>query len=152
MFCSTQNEFVEAVTTIAPPSPCAITRPASCMHRKTPVRLTSSTRCQLRSSISSSGLTSAMPAWAIIASRRPNASMQVLTAARTSSRLLTSPATARTGPDAASSAAVAAASSPSRSTITTPAPSARKRSATARPMPLRAAGDDDRSGRARAHR
>ena len=39
MFCSTQNELVEAVTTIAPPSPSAITRPASCMHRKTPVRV-----------------------------------------------------------------------------------------------------------------
>ena len=73
MFCSTQNEFVDAVTTIAPPLPAlAMARPASWMHRKTPVRLTSSTRCQRSSEISRIGWTSAMPAWATRTSRLPN--------------------------------------------------------------------------------
>ena len=118
---STWNALIEDVTTIAPRPCAAIGRPASCVHRKTPVRLTSRQRCQVASSSSSSGFSGAIPAWATHTSMCPAASTQAATAAATSARRLVSPekAIARSP----SSPATPRSSSPSTSTITTVAPS-----------------------------
>ena len=121
------------MTTIAPLPRAAIGRPASCVQRKTPVRLTASTCCQVSSASSSSGPTAAVPAWATQTSMCPAPATQASTAARTSARRLTSPTTVIAREP--SPAAARASSSPSRSNITTVAPSAWNRCAMARPMP-----------------
>ena len=143
MFCSTQNELVEAVTTIAPPLPArAMARPPSWMHRKTPVRLTSRTRCQRvvldledRLDVGDAGVGDHDV-------EPPERRGEASTAARTSARLDTSPAdrldaVRRTRVRRGRRGHVAV-----EVEHVTPAPSARNRSAIDAADPLGRAGDD----------
>src|SRR5712691_2419506 len=119
------------------PPPClTICRAAAWQHRKTPVRLTRSTRCHWASGCSRNGAECAIPALANITSRRPCSATTRSTKACTWAASPTSTPTAIARPPRwRISLTTALAASISTSPSATVAPSAAKSRAVARPIP-----------------
>src|SRR6266496_4242560 len=135
-FSTPRKPLMEAVVMIRPPPCLTICRAAAWQQRKTPVRLTRSTRCHWASGCSRNGAECAIPALANITSSRPNAATTASTKACTCPASPTSTRTAMAWPPPSRiSRATAAAASCWTSPSATRAPSAAKASPVARPIP-----------------
>jgi len=120
---------------MAPPPCSRIRGTAALVQMNGPVRLTSSTRFQSSSEVSSSGANTAMPALLTSASSRPKRRSISAIALRTAPASETSQCNPSALPGALSAATLFHNISPSISSSATRQPSARNRSATASPMP-----------------
>src|SRR5207245_11497330 len=135
-FSTPRKPLMDAVVMIRPPPCLTIWRAAAWQHRKTPVRLTRSTRCHWASACSRKGAECAIPALANITSSRPNSATTRSTKACTCPASPTSTRRAMALPPRSPiSLATAWAASSSTSPRATRAPSAAKASPVARPMP-----------------